>query len=52
MNYELIHEDNTWKSVVGDKTIVMASTKEACVTRTEHYLSMSAKLNIPDKVSS
>ena len=48
--YELIHEENTWKSVVDGKTIVMASTKEACVTRTEHYLSISVKLNIPDKV--
>ena len=52
MNYELVHEENTWKSVVNGKTIVMAPTKEACVTRTEHYLTMSAKLNIPDKVSS
>ena len=50
MNYELVHEGNTWSSVVDGKVIVMASTKEACVTRTEHYISMSAKLNIPDKV--
>ena len=44
MHYELIHEDKVWRSVFGGKTLVMASTKEACVKQTEHYLTMFNKI--------
>ena len=44
MNYELIHEDKVWRSVFNGKTLVMASTKDACVKQTEHYLTMFNKI--------
>ena len=37
--YELIHEENNWKSVVNGKTIVMHPPRCLC-ERTEHYLTM------------
>ena len=46
--YELIHEETCWKSVFNGKTLVMASTKDACIRQTEHYLSMFNKV-IDDK---
>ena len=44
MNYELIHEDKVWRSVFNGKTLVMASTKDACVKQTEHYLTQFNKI--------
>lgn len=45
MSYEVIQEEGIWKSVSNGKTLVIASTKEACVKQTDHYVEMSRRIH-------
>jgi len=45
VKYELINEKSVWKSVLDGNTLVIASTKEACIKQTDHYVEMSRRIH-------